>query len=144
RQPFLFFADFEGDLAEAVRQGRRKEFAAFAKFGDGGPGAEIPDPIAVDTFGRSVLQWDKLAEPEHAEWLEFYRQLLDLQRRFVVPHLPQLAVGAPVFPGDRGIKITWELEDGVELTLLANLADETLQLDAGQRPRGRLLHAQPS
>ncbi|HEX5765395.1 MAG TPA: malto-oligosyltrehalose trehalohydrolase [Woeseiaceae bacterium] len=144
RQPFLFFADFEGDLAEAVRQGRRKEFAAFAQFGDGGSaGAAIPDPIAVETFERSVLQWDKLAEPEHAEWVEFYRQLLDLRRRFVVPHLPPSAATAPQFLGERGLRITWKLEGSVELTLLANLGDETLQLDAGQRPPGRLLHAQP-
>jgi len=144
RQPFLFFADFEGNLAEAVRQGRRREFAAFAQFTDDGvAGAAIPDPIAVDTFERSVLRWDKLAEPEHAEWVEFYRQLLDLRRRFVVPHLPPSAARAPEFPGERGLRITWEFADGIELTLLANLGDETLQLGARQRPAGRLLHAQP-
>ena len=41
-KPFPFFCDFRGDLAEAVRSGRRKEFAdAYARYGD-----EIPDPIA--------------------------------------------------------------------------------------------------
>ncbi len=33
-QPFPFFCDFQGDLAEAVREGRRKEFAAFPEFAD--------------------------------------------------------------------------------------------------------------
>ena len=143
RQPFLFFADFEGELAEAVRQGRRKEFAAFAQFGSGGGAGAIPDPIAVETFERSVLQWDKLAEPQHAAWVEYYRQLLDLRRRFVVPHLPASAVKEPEFLGERGLRITWKLAAGIELTLLANLIDETLQLEPGQRSLGRLLHAQP-
>ena len=41
KAPFPFFCDFEGDLAEAVRQGRRREYAwAYAKYGD-----EIPDPL---------------------------------------------------------------------------------------------------
>ena len=41
KAPFPFFCDFEGDLAEAVRQGRRKEFAgAYAKYGD-----DVPDPL---------------------------------------------------------------------------------------------------
>ena len=41
KAPFPFFCDFKGDLAEAVRKGRRKEFAeAYAKYGD-----EVPDPL---------------------------------------------------------------------------------------------------
>ena len=45
KAPFPFFCDFEGDLADAVRKGRRTEFAwAYAKYGD-----EVPDPLdAVD------------------------------------------------------------------------------------------------
>ena len=46
KAPFPFFCDFEGDLAEAVRQGRRREFAgAYAKYGD-----EVPDPLEPSTF----------------------------------------------------------------------------------------------
>ncbi len=46
KAPFPFFCDFKGDLAEAVRNGRRKEFAgAYAKYGD-----EIPDPLDPLTF----------------------------------------------------------------------------------------------
>ena len=43
--PFPFFCDFDGELAEAVRKGRRREFAdAYAKYGD-----DMPDPLgAVD------------------------------------------------------------------------------------------------
>ena len=34
RQPFLFFCDFHGELAAAVRDGRRREFARFPEFAD--------------------------------------------------------------------------------------------------------------
>ena len=54
KAPFPFFCDFEGDLAEAVRQGRRREFAgAYAKHGD-----EVPDPLEPSTAESAVLDWD--------------------------------------------------------------------------------------
>ena len=54
RQPFPFFCDFAGPLADAVRKGRREEFkVAYAEMGD-----EIPDPLAEETFRSAVLDWD--------------------------------------------------------------------------------------
>ena len=48
RRRFPFFCDFTGDLADAVRKGRRKEFGwAYAENGD-----EVPDPLTTATFGR--------------------------------------------------------------------------------------------
>jgi hypothetical protein len=49
RQPFQFFTDFHGALADAVREGRRREFASFSGFAD----KDIPDPNAAGTFDRS-------------------------------------------------------------------------------------------
>jgi malto-oligosyltrehalose trehalohydrolase len=49
RTPFQFFTDYTGDLADAVREGRRREFASFTRFG----GEDIPDPNARETFERS-------------------------------------------------------------------------------------------
>ena len=51
--PFLFFTDHHGELAEAVRQGRRREFAKFAAFADPIRRDKIPDPNAVATFDAS-------------------------------------------------------------------------------------------
>ena len=49
--PFQFFSDhIDPDIAQATREGRRREFAAFAQFGQ-----EIPDPQAVGTFEASKL-----------------------------------------------------------------------------------------
>src|SRR5205823_10679436 len=56
-KPFPFFCSFEdAALVEAVRQGRRKEFAAFAWQG------EVPDPQAEATFRSACLSW---AWPPH-------------------------------------------------------------------------------
>ncbi|HEY5911019.1 MAG TPA: malto-oligosyltrehalose trehalohydrolase [Verrucomicrobiae bacterium] len=75
--PFLYFADHqEPVLAKAVREGRRKEFAAW-----GWRPAEIPDPQARETFENSKLNWNELAEPAHSEMHDWYRQLIQLRRR---------------------------------------------------------------
>jgi maltooligosyltrehalose trehalohydrolase len=50
--PFQFFSDhIDRNIAEATREGRRKEFAAFAHFA----GEEVPDPQDPQTFARSKL-----------------------------------------------------------------------------------------
>jgi maltooligosyltrehalose trehalohydrolase len=138
-QPFLYFADFEGELAEAVRNGRRREFASFETFG----GAELPDPISPETFEASVIAWEAVEEAPHAEWLAFHRGLLELRRQHVVPGLPARAVTAVGFPGKAGLLVTWRLADGSLLTLLANLGEHTVAIDGGSRPRGRCLQAVP-
>jgi maltooligosyltrehalose trehalohydrolase len=49
--PFQFFCDhIDEEIAVATREGRRAEFASFARFG-----GEIPDPQDVATFQRSKL-----------------------------------------------------------------------------------------
>ena len=51
--PFPFFCDFEGDLADAVRNGRKQEYKwAYEKYGD-----EVPDPLELSTFESAVLDW---------------------------------------------------------------------------------------
>ena len=54
RTPFLFFTDHRDELADAVREGRRGEFAHFAAFSDPAQRARIPDPNAASTFESSV------------------------------------------------------------------------------------------
>jgi maltooligosyltrehalose trehalohydrolase len=74
--PFRYFTDHQDQrLAEAVRAGRRREFAAFGWKPD-----DIPDPQAVATFEASKLRWDERAEPAHARMLAFYRELILLRR----------------------------------------------------------------
>lgn len=72
--PFLYFVS-HGDpaLVEAVREGRRQEFAAFAWAG------EVPDPQAEDTYTRSRLDWSRVVEPQHAALRSLYADLLRLR-----------------------------------------------------------------
>ena len=74
--PFRYFTDHQDPrLVEAVRAGRRREFAAFGWDPD-----DIPDPQAVETFAASTLRWDERAQPAHAGMLDFYRDLIALRR----------------------------------------------------------------
>ncbi len=78
--PFLFFTDHDVELGKAVTEGRRREFAYFAKF----TGAEVPDPQESTTFERSRLDWSERTAEPHAGVLRLYRDLLDLRRRIPV------------------------------------------------------------
>ncbi|RSV19941.1 malto-oligosyltrehalose trehalohydrolase [Sphingomonas sp. ABOLG] len=130
--PFLFFTDFHDELADTVREGRRREFAKFAAFADPEARERIPDPNAPDTFAQSHPQpgSDALA------WRTFYRDLLALRHEHIVPHLPGAVVlGAQVL-GDAGVIARWRLGNGRQLTLAIDLADAPAPLpqDAGSPP----------
>ena len=74
--PFAFFTSFEEDwLADAVRTGRRSEFAAH-----GWDEAQVPDPQDPATRDASVLLWGEVGDPGHAETYAFYRRLIALRR----------------------------------------------------------------
>jgi hypothetical protein len=53
REPFLYFTSYEGELAEAVKNGRRREFGKFAEFSTPAAQQRIPDPNRPDTFQKS-------------------------------------------------------------------------------------------
>ena len=75
--PFQYFADHEDpEMARLVREGRKREFAPF-----GWALESIPNPEARETFERSKLKWDEMYHGEHAEMLEWYRELIRLRRR---------------------------------------------------------------
>ncbi|MBB5956779.1 maltooligosyltrehalose trehalohydrolase [Saccharothrix tamanrassetensis] len=74
--PWQFFASFpDPELAEAVRTGRRREFARHG-WGE----SEVPDPIDPETVRRSTLKWDEVSEDRHRRVLELYRSLIALRR----------------------------------------------------------------
>jgi maltooligosyltrehalose trehalohydrolase len=77
--PFLYFADHEdAEMAKAVSEGRKKDFAAFG-FAD----KEVPDPEARETFDRSKLDWGEIDQGGHKEMLQWYRSLIHLRRRSI-------------------------------------------------------------
>jgi malto-oligosyltrehalose trehalohydrolase len=121
-QPFQFFCDFGDGLAEQVRNGRRQEFARFAAFRDPEQRARIPDPLSEDTFIRSKLDWDCLSRSDHAQVLEWYRALLAVRQRHIVPLLPDIERGGRYrIIGPAALVVWWRAGGSRELTLRANL-----------------------
>ncbi|OGA28707.1 MAG: malto-oligosyltrehalose trehalohydrolase [Betaproteobacteria bacterium RIFCSPLOWO2_02_FULL_65_24] len=139
--PFLFFCDLGAELATAVREGRRKEFSRFERFKDPAAAAKLPDPGAQATFQCSRLDWDSLAAPAHARWLEFYRRLLGVRRRFIAPALPRLQPGGVrrTMHAERALEVRWRTLDGAELSLAANLGEAPARVEA--LPGSEVLYA---
>jgi maltooligosyltrehalose trehalohydrolase len=73
--PFQYFTSHSDQgLIQAVRAGRREEFAAFRWKG------EPPDPQSESTFAACLLNWGLRGQSPHRELLAFYRALLSLRR----------------------------------------------------------------
>jgi maltooligosyltrehalose trehalohydrolase len=128
--PWQFFSSFpDPELAEAVRRGRRAEFAAHG-WGE----VEVPDPTSPETFERCKLNWEEVSAPGHRSMLELYRTLIALRRRYpelADPRLDQFTV-------DSGPAERWLVLHRGSLRLACNLADEwdNVRLD---RPVGNVL-----
>ena len=117
-EPFPFFCDFRGELAEAVRQGRRREYAAFyAAHGD-----EIPDPLVAETRDSAVLDWDARKAPAHAKRLALTRALLAARHRFIAPLIPAMTTPGEVHVDSGLLTARWAAGD-TSLLLLANLSN---------------------
>jgi malto-oligosyltrehalose trehalohydrolase len=118
-EPFPFFCDFHGDLAEAVRQGRRREFAeAYAAHGE-----EIPDPLARQTRDSAVLDWEARTRAPHAARLALTRALLAARRKWVTPLIPAMTMPGEVRLNAGLLHAQW-IALGRSLLLLANLSDD--------------------
>ena len=141
-QPFPFFCDFGPELAQAVREGRRREFEHFPEFADPAAQARIPDPQAESTFAAAVLDWTAPEPPPHRDWLAYFRDLLQLRAREIVPRLPGIRGGQAAYRVTRhgALVCVWRLGDGAGLMLVANLTDNARPGgDIGTT--GQILHA---
>jgi maltooligosyltrehalose trehalohydrolase len=134
--PFLFFTDFHDELAAAVREGRRREFAASAAFADARKRAKIPDPNAERTFIQSIPDFDAARRDGHAEWLYYYRNLLRLRREFIVPWLSDARHLEANVLGPAAVLASWHLGGSRQLHIAVNLAPQEVAIAA---PGGRLL-----
>jgi maltooligosyltrehalose trehalohydrolase len=118
KAPFPFFCGFQGDLAEAVRKGRRSEYAwAYARYGD-----EVPDPLEDSTFRSAILDWKSCSEGTGKERLTMVRKLLALRSREIVPRLAGAAFGEARAADNGLLTANWRMGDGAILRLTANLS----------------------
>lgn len=75
RTPWQFFSDHAGELGDAVRKGRRAEFASH-----GWATEDVPDPQSESTFRASQLDWAERDGTGHQDLLDWYRALIALRR----------------------------------------------------------------
>jgi maltooligosyltrehalose trehalohydrolase len=120
--PFLYFCDFSGELATAVTQGRRAEFARFPRFSDPEVRDHIPDPNAASTFVASQLDWRERSQPPHAGWLALYTDLLRGRHDHLLPWLEGARSGTWSEPAPGTLRLCWPLAGGRRWHLLARLA----------------------
>ena len=139
-QPFPFFCDFGPDLANIVRAGRRNEMARMPGFA--GKMGRWADPIAPASFEAAKLDWSRLALPQHAAWLDFYRGLLALRARAITPRLAGLARGGAErwVHGEDVLEVRWHLAGGALLQAVLALSPEGAA-GIAIMPHGRLLFA---
>jgi maltooligosyltrehalose trehalohydrolase len=118
RTPFPFFCDFTGDLADAIRKGRRNEFAeAYETFGD-----DVPDPLAASTFQAAKLDWNERDRYGVAR-LNLVKALLAVRRTEITPRLAGASFAHAEMQQTSILTAQWKLRDDVTLALIANLAD---------------------
>ncbi len=128
RRPWQFFSDHAGDLGEAVRRGRRAEFASH-----GWAEQDVPDPQDPATFAASTLDWSELDDERAQELLEWTRSLIVLRRE-----RPELSDGRRDL-----VDVTWG--DGWlvvrrdRVAVVCNLSGERLSVPVEGAPVGLLL-----
>ena len=128
KAPFPFFCDFTGDLAQAVRTGRRREYAwAYAKYGD-----DVPDPLAPSTFQSAVLDWESRNEGAGRKRLALVRELLSIRAREIVPRLAGARFGDARAADNGLLTASWHLRDGATLKLTANLSNTAIAHKPGE------------
>jgi 1,4-alpha-glucan branching enzyme/maltooligosyltrehalose trehalohydrolase len=130
RTSFLYFTDWDGELREAVRAGREREFAAFAAH-RGDAGRHVPDPSDEATFLASRLDWADAETPAGRARQALIARLLEIRRDVLLPQLPRLlhdGHDAAVFGDDapRGLHMRWRFDGGDALDMIVNLSDAPL------------------
>jgi malto-oligosyltrehalose trehalohydrolase len=141
-RPFPFFTDWKGEMADLVREGRRREFASFAEFRDEQARAKIPDPNAVGTFTAARLDWNEPSRIRENVRLALCAELLKLRRNEVLPLILRLKGGNGRFApfGKGGVIVEWRIDGDMALRVTANLSPDS-EPDPLARQRGRIIYS---
>ncbi len=124
-QPFLFFADYQGELGEAIRRGRQDEAEKFGGIPRGKTPADLPDPLDPRSFADSKLRWERAESAAGRKHLAFMRQLADIRQRHITPLMTECNLpGFEVYPARDGVvAIDWSF-GGPVIELRASLLAE--------------------
>ncbi|NML45627.1 malto-oligosyltrehalose trehalohydrolase [Ramlibacter sp. G-1-2-2] len=116
KAPFLYFADWEGKLREAVRAGRKREF--------GHDHAEdLPDPCSAATFAACRPDAAQAHSEAGRAWRDNVRAAVEARRSCITPRQAQLLTGKHSVQriGEHGLAVQWRYADGQMLSLELNL-----------------------
>jgi maltooligosyltrehalose trehalohydrolase len=137
--PFLFFCDYGPELAQAVRQGRQREFRRFAAFADEAALSRIPDPNSAATFAASKLRWEERERSPHRERAALVRELLALRRLHLTPRLARISRGGRFKVDGSLLRLEWDIGSDSRWCLLAHFGLEELITEAA--PAGEVVFA---
>jgi 1,4-alpha-glucan branching enzyme/maltooligosyltrehalose trehalohydrolase len=122
-EPFLYFADWQGELREAVRAGRQREFGHV----QGPQGQPLPDACSEATFAASRPDRARAATEAGRAWQEAVRAALAARRQWIIPRQHLLLPGIEHTVqrvGATGLAVQWRYDDGCELALELNLGPQ--------------------
>ncbi|MCF3963480.1 malto-oligosyltrehalose trehalohydrolase [Streptomyces fuscigenes] len=129
--PWQFFTDHtDPELAEAVRRGRRREFAAH-----GWAEEDIPDPQDPATRDRSCLDRSEREREPHGRLLAWYRTLIAL--RSAEPDLSDPDLGAVTVAHDESER--WLAFRRGDVFVAVNLSDGPRDIPLGSGGPRRVL-----
>jgi maltooligosyltrehalose trehalohydrolase len=120
-KPFPFFCDFEGELADAVRRGRKAEFEA--QFANVSGVDQPPDPLDEATFRSAVLDWHKRSQEPYASRYALVKALLACRKQHIVPLLERIKSAQADTNDGSVLHIHWDVDNENALHLVANLGD---------------------
>ncbi len=121
-QPFPFFCDFDEELNDKVRLGRKEELRRLPGF----DAKDAVDPASDATFHSAKLQWDKLQADQ--TFGQHYRDLIRLRHQKIMPLLGQRPVHATVHDTDSPLlRVSWQMGQST-LRLTANLSDRPVTI----------------
>ena len=136
RTPFLFFTDHNPDLAKAVREGRRREFASFSP---------RHDPEYLGEYSRSQRSMTHLSAQSPTQTVIrqrgarlLYKQLLAIRQAEIIPRLNDMQALDAHAIGPAAVLARWQMGDHALLMIGTNLAKSTAPVT---QLNGRLLFA---
>ena len=142
RRPFAFFCDFGPDLAAAVREGRRREFAHFSEFQNENARAQIPTrPPRRPSRCRGSIGPSRSRRTMQAG-SRCTAHFSSSRTREIVPRLAGIPPNAGHYQvtGPQAVNVEWRLGDGSRLLLVANFSAQAVPVP-GPQSTGRLIYS---
>jgi maltooligosyltrehalose trehalohydrolase len=137
--PFQYFTSFrEPSIAQAVRDGRRSEFAAFNAFSELAEKPGILDPNELKTWENCQISADADSKWA-ADWRDWYRSLLYLRREFITPHLPGARSDSVCIMAPLCVAARWRLGNNSLLSIYCNFSGQDVYPPAGTFDKSEFL-----